>query len=97
MSYRVCSPFHGVSASDLKNFFNSIADDFADLVQYNEDNRLNVDEKYKNVTINTVSTFYEWMLVHFHKTSCVQVKTNERNLRYFTMTYIQGMFTITIT
>ncbi|XP_026333446.1 putative serine protease K12H4.7 isoform X2 [Hyposmocoma kahamanoa] len=52
--FKVCSPFQGVSANDLKNFFNSIADDFADLVQYNEDNRFSVDEKYKNVTINTV-------------------------------------------
>lgn len=59
MFYRVCSPFQGVSANDMKNFFNSIADDFADLVQYNEDNRFSGDERFKNLTINTVSTFYK--------------------------------------
>lgn len=62
MFYRVCSPFEGVSANDVKNFFNTIADDFADLVQYNEDNRISIDEKYKNVTINTVCTFYKLVL-----------------------------------
>lgn len=52
--FRVCKPFATASANDIKNFYNSIADDFADLVQYNEDNRISADAKYKNLTINTV-------------------------------------------
>ncbi|KPJ20652.1 Putative serine protease K12H4.7 [Papilio xuthus] len=47
-------PFSKATENDMKNFFNSIADDFADLVQYNEDNRISADTKYKNITINTV-------------------------------------------
>ncbi|KAJ0183898.1 hypothetical protein K1T71_000321 [Dendrolimus kikuchii] len=52
--FRVCKPFSKASTNDIKNFYNAIADDFADLVQYNEDNRISADEKYKNLTINTV-------------------------------------------
>lgn len=52
--FRVCKPFSKASVDDMKNFYNSLADDFADLVQYNEDNRISADEKYKNLTINTV-------------------------------------------
>ncbi|XP_028171443.1 putative serine protease K12H4.7 [Ostrinia nubilalis] len=52
--FRVCKPFSGASVNDIKNFYNSIADDFADLVQYNEDNRIGADKKYRNVTINSV-------------------------------------------
>ncbi|CAH0716103.1 unnamed protein product, partial [Brenthis ino] len=52
--FKVCKPFHKATENDIKNFYNSIADDFADLVQYNEDNRMSADLKYKNITINTV-------------------------------------------
>ncbi|CAK1588672.1 unnamed protein product [Parnassius mnemosyne] len=52
--FRVCKPFVRATKNDLRNFFNSIADDFADLVQYNEDNRISSDTKYRNITINTV-------------------------------------------
>lgn len=52
---RVCEPFSKASQNDMKNFYNSIADDFADLVQYNEDNRISGDKMYKNLTINSVS------------------------------------------
>ncbi|XP_013179588.1 PREDICTED: putative serine protease K12H4.7 [Papilio xuthus] len=52
--FRMCMPFSKATENDMKNFFNSIADDFADLVQYNEDNRISADTKYKNITINTV-------------------------------------------
>ncbi|XP_062524740.1 putative serine protease K12H4.7 [Bombyx mori] len=52
--FRVCKPFGLASQNDMKNFYNSIADDFADLVQYNEDNRISADVNYKNLTINTV-------------------------------------------
>ncbi|XP_026500280.2 putative serine protease K12H4.7 [Vanessa tameamea] len=52
--FRVCKPFSKASKDDIKNFYNSIADDFADLVQYNEDNRISADMRYKNLTINTV-------------------------------------------
>lgn len=52
--FRVCKPFKNASADDINNFYNSIADDFADVVQYNEDNRISADTKYKNLTINTV-------------------------------------------
>ncbi|XP_026730974.1 putative serine protease K12H4.7 [Trichoplusia ni] len=52
--FRVCKPFENAKPNDIKNFYNSIADDFADLVQYNEDNRISADVKYKNLTINTV-------------------------------------------
>lgn len=54
---RVCSPFQGVSVNDIKNFYNSIADEFAALVQYNEESRIGGADKYANVTINTVRTF----------------------------------------
>ncbi|CAH2103833.1 unnamed protein product [Euphydryas editha] len=52
--FRVCKPFSKATKNDIKNFYNSIADDFADLVQYNEDNRISADTRYKNLTINTV-------------------------------------------
>ncbi|XP_032526594.2 putative serine protease K12H4.7 [Danaus plexippus] len=52
--FRVCEPFSKASQNDMKNFYNSIADDFADLVQYNEDNRISGDKMYKNLTINSV-------------------------------------------
>uniref|UniRef100_A0A2A4JNU2 Serine protease K12H4.7 n=1 Tax=Heliothis virescens TaxID=7102 RepID=A0A2A4JNU2_HELVI len=52
--FRVCKSFNTASENDIKNFYNSIADDFADLVQYNEDNRISADTKYRNLTINTV-------------------------------------------
>ncbi|XP_075991129.1 putative serine protease K12H4.7 [Anticarsia gemmatalis] len=52
--FKVCKPFASASTLDIDNFYNSIADDFADLVQYNEDNRISADAKYKNLTINTV-------------------------------------------
>ncbi|XP_041987863.1 putative serine protease K12H4.7 [Aricia agestis] len=52
--FKLCKPFTQASKDDIKNFFNSIADDFADIVQYNEDNRMSADPKYRNLTINTV-------------------------------------------
>ncbi|CAB3225795.1 unnamed protein product [Arctia plantaginis] len=52
--FRVCKPFLNASTDDMRNFHNSIADDFADLVQYNEDNRISADNRYRNLTINTV-------------------------------------------
>ncbi|XP_011568992.3 putative serine protease K12H4.7 [Plutella xylostella] len=52
--FRVCKPFSQASDKDKRNFFNAIADDFAGLVQYNEDNRIGANETYKNLTINTV-------------------------------------------
>lgn len=55
--FRVCKPFVLASNNDMINFYASIADDFADLVQYNEDNRLSADQRFKNLTINTVSVF----------------------------------------
>lgn len=39
----------------MQTFFNAIADDFAGLVQYNEDNRFSLQPKYQNLTINNVS------------------------------------------
>ncbi|KAG6461332.1 putative serine protease K12H4.7 isoform X2 [Manduca sexta] len=52
--FKVCKKFNIASSKDMKNFYNSIADDFADVVQYNEDNRLSANKKYTNLTINTV-------------------------------------------
>ncbi|XP_073954590.1 putative serine protease K12H4.7 [Choristoneura fumiferana] len=52
--FKVCKPFASASVNDLNNFYSSLADDFAGLVQYNEDNRISADERYKNLTINTV-------------------------------------------
>ncbi|KAJ2954280.1 hypothetical protein O0L34_g2531 [Tuta absoluta] len=52
--YRVCKPFADANKNDMKTFYNAIADGFADLVQYNKDNRIGADEKYKNLTIDTV-------------------------------------------
>lgn len=52
--FKVCKPFGLASNNDMINFYSTIADDFADLVQYNEDNRISADEKFKNLTINTV-------------------------------------------
>ncbi|KAI5647052.1 serine carboxypeptidase s28 domain-containing protein [Phthorimaea operculella] len=52
--YRVCKPFKNANKNDMKTFYNAIADGFADLVQYNKDNRIGADEKYKNLTIDTV-------------------------------------------
>lgn len=56
--FRVCKPFANASTNDIRNFYNSIADDFADLVQYNEDNRISADVKYRNLTINTVCNMF---------------------------------------
>nr|XP_013189334.1 unnamed protein product [Amyelois transitella] len=53
-AFKVCLPFSKATNDDIRNFYNSIADDFADLVQYNEDNRIGADNHYKNLTINTV-------------------------------------------
>lgn len=61
---RVCKPFLKATENDIKNFYNSIADDFADLVQYNEDNRMSADPKYKNITINTVIMYYYFFEEH---------------------------------
>ncbi|XP_023948748.2 putative serine protease K12H4.7 [Bicyclus anynana] len=52
--FKLCKPFLKASKNDLKNFYNSIADDFADLVQYNEDNRIGVNGKRRATTINSV-------------------------------------------
>ncbi|CAH2034557.1 unnamed protein product, partial [Iphiclides podalirius] len=52
--FRVCKPFSKATSNDIKNFFSSLADDFADLVQYNEDNRISMDTRYRNLTINSV-------------------------------------------
>ncbi|XP_059055220.1 putative serine protease K12H4.7 isoform X1 [Achroia grisella] len=52
--FKLCKPFSEATTNDMKNFYNSIADDFADLVQYNEDNRIGADKRYLNLTINTV-------------------------------------------
>ncbi|XP_049884972.1 putative serine protease K12H4.7 [Pectinophora gossypiella] len=52
--FKVCKPFAKASILDMKTFYNAIADDFADLVQYNEDNRISANEKYRNITVNTV-------------------------------------------
>ncbi|CAK1554854.1 unnamed protein product [Leptosia nina] len=52
--FRTCKPLSTASKNDIKNFYNGIADDFAELVQYNEDNRMSLNTKYKNITINTV-------------------------------------------
>ncbi|XP_045784697.1 putative serine protease K12H4.7 [Maniola jurtina] len=51
--FKVCKPFSKASENDMKNFYSSIADDFADLVQYNEDNRIS-DKRRKTTTINSV-------------------------------------------
>lgn len=52
--FRVCESFDKASIDDMRNFYNSIADDFADLVQYNEDKRISDNTEYKNLTINSV-------------------------------------------
>ncbi|CAH2985463.1 unnamed protein product [Chilo suppressalis] len=52
--FKVCKKFSDASPDDIKNFYSSIADDFADVVQYNEDNRIGANEEYRNVTINTI-------------------------------------------
>ncbi|XP_068632840.1 putative serine protease F56F10.1 [Battus philenor] len=52
--FRVCKPFSNATENDIRNFYTSIADDFADLVQYNEDNRIGKDERFRNITINSV-------------------------------------------
>ncbi|CAH0746146.1 unnamed protein product [Diatraea saccharalis] len=52
--FKVCKKFSDASPDDVKNFYNSIADDFADVVQYNEDNRIGANEEYRNVTINSI-------------------------------------------
>ncbi|VVD02764.1 unnamed protein product [Leptidea sinapis] len=52
-NFRVCVPFSKANSYDVKNFYSNIADYFAELVQYNEDNRLSVKPAYKNITINS--------------------------------------------
>lgn len=51
---RTCRALRGAAARDLQSFYAALADDFAELVQYNEDNRLSADPAYANLTINTV-------------------------------------------
>ncbi|KAL4717657.1 hypothetical protein ACJJTC_000806 [Scirpophaga incertulas] len=52
--FKVCQKFSESTTNDIKNFYNIIAENFADLVQYNEDNRIGSDENSRNITINTV-------------------------------------------
>ncbi|XP_072930540.1 putative serine protease K12H4.7 isoform X2 [Epargyreus clarus] len=53
-SFKLCKQLKNATALDIKTFYNTIADDLAEVVQYNEDNRISVEEKYRNITINTV-------------------------------------------
>lgn len=52
--FRVCKPFSEATSDDIKNFYSSIANEFARVVQYNEDNRFNVNENTRNTTINII-------------------------------------------
>ncbi|XP_063393399.1 putative serine protease K12H4.7 [Cydia fagiglandana] len=52
--FKVCQPFDRATANDLNNFYDTLANNFAGVVQYNEDNRIGSNPKYRNVTINTI-------------------------------------------
>ncbi|XP_045509497.1 putative serine protease K12H4.7 [Colias croceus] len=73
--FRTCKPLKEASEDDKKNFFNSIADDFAELVQYNEDNRISQDKKMKNFTINTICD----MLVEEQNESNIYIQVGKFN------------------
>ncbi|VVD02765.1 unnamed protein product [Leptidea sinapis] len=54
-----CSqPFSTMTTDDVKVFYNSVAQNFAQIVQYNEVNRLNLQPEFQNVTINTVCDMF---------------------------------------
>lgn len=54
--FRLCDPVEKSinSPNDIANLFESLAGNFAGVVQYNKDNRIGKSAKLKNVTIDTV-------------------------------------------
>lgn len=54
--FRLCDPVEKSinSPNDIANFFESLAGNFAGVVQYNKDNRIGKSAKLKNVTIDVV-------------------------------------------
>lgn len=54
--FRLCDPVEKSinSPDDIANLFESLAGNFAGVVQYNKDNRIGKSQKLKNVTIDVV-------------------------------------------
>lgn len=54
--FNLCDPLEDSikNASDISNFFETLAGNFAGVVQYNKDNRIGKSAKAKNITIETL-------------------------------------------
>lgn len=52
--FRLCDPIDKNNKNDVANFFQSLAGNFADVVQYNKDNRQYKNPERSSVTLETL-------------------------------------------
>lgn len=54
MFYRLCDPLNKNNKNDVSNLFETLADNFAEIVQYNKDNRFTQNPEKMSTTLETL-------------------------------------------
>lgn len=73
--FRLCDPLHNTNKKDIANLFETLSGNFAEIVQYNKDNRFYKNPERSSVTLESLCDIMVDKSIKFSVSIYIRIKT----------------------